>query len=301
MGGSQGCAANIVRGADCGLACDSPPPPTPPLQGAGSATVTDRVGGAGFGRSRRPLARSFSASTWIAATTFSVTSGWATKAPSRPASVSGRRRPVKRAKISGAPPASRPRMATSARLARRGEAEVVGHVEAHERRDEQRLGAGAAHRAVRRRGQIEVPLAEGVVHLQHHGRQLAVRPMAVVEAERVEDVAQHPRHCQEPDRAAAGVDPGGRQHGLDLTAQRAAGAVAVVAVVVAEEGEAVVAEEPQAPIQRRELVEIEQQLEEAVAQPVGARQVAPVDDRAVVERAHAARSSGRAGAAEGPR
>ena len=61
------------------------------------------------------------------------------------------------------------------------------------------------------------------------------------------------------------------------------------------------AEEPQVPIQRGQRVEIEQQLEEAIAQPVGARPEAPMDDFTVVERAHAARSSNRASAAVGPR
>jgi hypothetical protein len=52
-----------------------------------------------------------------------------------------------------------------------------------------------------------VPLAEGVVDLGHHRGQRAVDPVAVPEADRLEDIAQHPRVGVQPDLAVASATP----------------------------------------------------------------------------------------------
>ncbi|MNL70819.1 hypothetical protein D3C87_1958760 [compost metagenome] len=64
--------------------------------------------------------------------------------------------------------------------------------------------------------------AEGAGHLIDHGRQSAVGMMTVVEADRVEDVAQHARHGQQADRPRADVDTRALEPGVDLRPQRRA-------------------------------------------------------------------------------
>ena len=73
--------------------------------------------------------------------------------------------------------------------------------------------------------------AEGVVDFVEDGRERAVALIAEIDAERIEAVAEHPRHAEQPDRAAVGLDAGRSQMALDLIAQRPAAAVAVIAVV----------------------------------------------------------------------
>jgi hypothetical protein len=194
-------------------------------------------------------------------------------------------------------------------LARRGQAEVVSHVQAHERRDEERLGAAAMAEAVTRPGgglhQVDVPLAEGVVDLHHRRRQFAGGAMTEKDADRVEDVAQHARQAEQPNRAAGDIDAGRRQHRLDLGPERPVVARQVVALMQAEDREAAQPEQVQTPVQRRQLVQVDEQLEQPVAEPVAARRQPLMDHRAIVEAAdqaaQATRPSIGAGAGVGPR
>ncbi len=85
------------------------------------------------------------------------------------------------------------------------------------------------------RKDIGVPQAESAGDFIDHGRQATVGLVAVVEADRIEDVAQHPRHRQQSDRPLADVDFGAAQPGLDLRPQVFARAVAVIAIVKGQE------------------------------------------------------------------
>jgi hypothetical protein len=86
-----------------------------------------------------------------------------------------------------------------------------------------------------------VAFAEGVVDLGHDGRQRCRRAVAVPEADRLEDIAQHARVGVQPDLA------GGVGHAFALQqfvqpGQRVGAAVAMVAVVEAQQAEAVAAQ-----------------------------------------------------------
>ena len=70
---------------------------------------------------------------------------------------------------------------------------------------------------------------------------------AAITAVRIEGVAQHTRHRQQPDRAAIRLDPGRPHVPLDLLTQRLGGPGAVIAIVEAEQVEAVAGEQPQPP------------------------------------------------------
>ena len=72
---------------------------------------------------------------------------------------------------------------------------------------------------------------KGAGHLIDHRRQATVGPMAEVEADRVEDVAQQARHGEDADWPAANVHTGPLKAALDLDTQRALRSVAVVAIV----------------------------------------------------------------------
>jgi hypothetical protein len=84
---------------------------------------------------------------------------------------------------------------------------------------------------------IGVALTEGVVHLGHHGTQVAVGAMRVPEADRLEDPAPQSGKSLQPD-FAVGPHPLAVQQAFDPT-QRVALAVAVVAVVEAHDAAAV--------------------------------------------------------------
>ncbi len=108
-------------------------------------------------------------------------------------------------------------------------------------------------------------LAERVVHLIEDGRQRARAVVAEVEAQRIEGPAENARHAQKADGPALKVDVRRRQLGLDVGPQRAI-PWAVVPVAEAEEIEAVVREEAQIGLQAGQFVQVDQHLEDAVAQ-----------------------------------
>ncbi len=78
-------------------------------------TVTGRAGAPGFGFSRTPFANSLAASQWIAAITFSVSSGWRRNAAPSSPSVMSRRSPENVAAMIGARSEPRPRIAVVTR------------------------------------------------------------------------------------------------------------------------------------------------------------------------------------------
>ncbi len=172
------------------------------------------------------------------------------------------------------------------RLARRPHGEAVAQSHVHERRDVEPLGRGLAHHgavAGLARDHIAVALAEGVGHLVDYGRQPAVGPVAKVKAERVEAVAEHPRHAQEPDRTAC-LDSRPDQQPADLLLERGGRAVAVVGLPEAHQAEAAAGEEAQPRAGGLQAVEVQQQHEHPVAQGMPARPQARVAHHADIER-----------------
>ena len=144
-------------------------------------------------------------------------------------------------------------------------------------------------------------LFERIVNLIEEGGQRPVVAVTKIHAQRVEAIAEYPRHAEQADRAAFKIDAGGLQMPLDLRAQRPARAVAVVGVVKAHGVEAVMREQMQAPRQAIDLVEIEQHPEHAIAQPMRPRPQTAMHDHARIKRGakdHAA-SSGCGGIAGG--
>ena len=125
-------------------------------------------------------------------------------------------------------------------LGRAHEAEAVAALHVAERRDVEDLArAQLAPEAELRAGkQVAVALAEGVVDLDDDGRQRAVGAVAVPEADRLEDVAEHARVGVQPDLAVGIGDAFGAQQFVE-PGQRVGAAVAVVAVVEGEQAEAV--------------------------------------------------------------
>ena len=73
-----------------------------------------------------------------------------------------------------------------------------------------------------------MPLGVGVVHLGEDGRQRAVSPVAPEDADRVEDVAEHPGAREHEHPAAAQVDVVAPEIGVDVRPDRRGGAVAEV-------------------------------------------------------------------------
>ena len=88
--------------------------------------------------------------------------------------------------------------------------------------------------------EIAVPLAEGVIHLVEHRRKTAVRPIAIVDAEWVEDMAEQSWHAKELNGPPFDLQPRRGQGFLDISAKGPRAAIAVITVMVAEDIEAVV-------------------------------------------------------------
>ena len=177
------------------------------------------------------------------------------------------------------------------RLARRLDAEAVVHRHAEEGRHVQPLVAALLDQ---RRGalgridfdQVAVPLAEGVVDFVEDRQRRAIRRVAEPHAQRIEGVAEQARHRQQPDRATGGK-AGRRELRIDPRAQPghvAGAAVAVVRRPEAEEVEPPQREPAQPRIERRQLVQVQQQREHPVAQPMTQRSQPLVHHPAEVER-----------------
>ena len=178
-------------------------------------------------------------------------------------------------------------------VSRLREGVLVRTVEPEEGRDVQVLVVLVAERGpVEKLGQ---PLAEGVVQLGDHAGERAVAPVAPVEADRVEDVAQHAelrQHQHALDRRVAGE--------LDHRLLQRPVAVEVVGVAEREHVRRIDRHERQAALELGELVEVEKPVRDRVAEDVPRRGPARVQERPGVEsgphqlipRAAAARDAG---------
>ena len=163
---------------------------------------------------------------------------------------------------------------------RLGERVLVALVEPEEGRDvEALLVLVVPLAAVQELGQA---LAERVRELGDDARELAVAAVAPVERDRVEDVAEHPQLGEREDAldlpASLGAEPDDRLlEGRPVS-------VHVVAVVERDGVRAVDREEAEPPLELRQLVVVEQEVRDRVAERVRARLAPRVDERAGVER-----------------
>jgi hypothetical protein len=73
--------------------------------------------------------------------------------------------------------------------------------------------------AVRNGKPIAVALAKRIVNLIDHGSGGAAGRIAKENAQRIETVAEYPRHTQQPDRAAREIDARAGEESIDLFAQ----------------------------------------------------------------------------------
>ena len=235
--------------------------------------VTGWAGGAGRARNVAPLRHSLSASQWMPATTLKLKSGWPRNVLRSVASVSASRSPAKEAAMSRAPPRD-PSTATDSCSPGGNDPEIVAQVHVEERRHVEDLVAALRDRAAGaalHRDQVAVALPEGVVDLVEHGAEPTVGVVAEVDAERIEGMAEDARQREQADGPVREVETRRRQLRLDHAAQRRAGRRALgqmIAIVEGEEVEAIAREQPEPPVERVEIVEIEQRHRHGVAQLV---------------------------------
>lgn len=107
-------------------------------------------------------------------------------------------------------------------------------------------------------------------------------------------MAQNSWHRQQADRAAVEIDPDRAEQGLNLAAQVATGAIAIVAIMKGNEVETIVRKQPHAAIEPVQFIHVHKQLGHTVAEPVRLWPEPLVHHNARVEgrRDQAARSSG---------
>ena len=160
-------------------------------------------------------------------------------------------------------------------LAGLGQCHPVAALDRIERRHVERLRDGRPPRVVGVQ-QIAVPLVVGVVHLGDHAGEAAVRPVAPVDGQRVEDVAKHPGVGQHDDPAAVQVDAATGQIAVDVGADAAERIAEVVAG--AETGQ-----RPQPRRQPGQVVQVDQPLVAAIAEGVAQRGGADMADPALIE------------------
>ena len=159
-------------------------------------------------------------------------------------------------------------------------------VHRHERRDVQAFGGVLInHRPglCANLKQVGVPLAEGVVDLIQHRDELAVGVSAEVQADRVEREAEQPRHGQQADFEPFGANSRGVELLFDLAPQGYRTAIAVIARAEGKQVEPVKREQPQAPVECAQLIEIEQHHRELVGEPVPFGPQPPVHHVAAVK------------------
>jgi len=99
---------------------------------------------------------------------------------------------------------------------------------------------------IRRRAELKVVLAEGVVDLGQDGAQGSVSMVAIPEAEGIESISQDPRKAKQPDPAPCDVDAFAAQHTLDPWPQGRAVPRTMVAFEKTQQIETVEREEPRA-------------------------------------------------------
>ena len=90
-----------------------------------------------------------------------------------------------------------------------------------------------------------MPFAERVADFVEQRRKRAIASMAKIDAERIEAIAEDPRHAQELDGAAVQRDAGSEKMAFDLRAQRLLRLLAVIGVVKAHGIETAARKQPQ--------------------------------------------------------
>ena len=133
------------------------------------------------------------------------------------------------------------------------------------------------------RKQVREHLAERVRDLGDHAREGSIRAVAVVEADRVEHIAEHAQVGQQEDPAAAQVDLVLSEEPEDVLPDREPRVAEVVAPPKGEDVRAVDREERQAAVELGQLVEVEQSEVDAVAEDVLTGLAPRVDERSGVE------------------
>jgi hypothetical protein len=110
--------------------------------------------------------------------------------------------------------------------------------------------------------------AERVVHLRDDRTERARGVVRVVEADRIEDVAEQPTLREQKEGAAAKIDPARAEAVLDLVARSPAEPVQVIGIMEGKDAAPIHPEEQQPPTERLELVEVEPEIGRRVAESV---------------------------------
>ena len=171
--------------------------------------------------------------------------------------------------------------------ARLGHVELVARLHVDERRDVEILGAAMRRQSVAgacalHLERIDVLAAEGVLDLVNDRRQPPVF-VAEVDADRVEDVAEQSREAEQPDAGPCQLDTRFGQPRQHPGLQWRAVAGAMVGGAKAEEIAALDREQPEAPVDRLGLVQVQEQREDPVGEAVTHRPQPVVHDAALVE------------------
>ncbi|ROO29626.1 hypothetical protein SAHL_08855 [Salinisphaera orenii YIM 95161] len=131
---------------------------------------------------------------------------------------------------------------------------------------------------------VEVMLAESVVDLGDDRAQPAVGVLAVEQAERIEAIAEHPRHRQQAHAAAGQGHAAIGQQCLQPRPQRTAVVRAMVGVVERQPVETIAREQRRGRAGGVDRVDVQQQVPRPVAETIARRARPPVHDAGNVER-----------------
>ncbi len=130
---------------------------------------------------------------------------------------------------------------------------------------------------------ISVPLTKCVVHFVYGEAQVIIGIEGVVDSERIEDESKQPRIAEHEDAPdwLAGLGTARQPPGIFADAGSVTGAM--VAVMDAEDIEAIVAEQAETPAECGQFIHIGKQIEDAVAQFMAQRLQALVRHSAVIK------------------
>ncbi|HKI16007.1 MAG TPA: hypothetical protein VKA12_13570 [Roseiarcus sp.] len=165
------------------------------------------------------------------------------------------------------------------------DAKSIFDLHAHERRDMELLHTALPLDlcvGIINADQVRMTLAKRVRHFPDDRRRPIARVVTKVHAERVEHVAQHPRHRQQANRSVGCEASRSSQRG-DFIAQGAVAAVRVVARVKADEVEALDRQELHGARRLAEGIEIEKQPKDAIFEPMPTRPLTPMHHRADIK------------------
>jgi hypothetical protein len=109
-------------------------------------------------------------------------------------------------------------------------------------------------------------LPERIVDLIQNAANAAIGTVTEEDAKRIEGMAQHPRHAEQPDAAPA-INTGVRRHGAHPVAQPALTSGPMVTLMEAHQIEAADGEKAQ-PIEACQIIQIQQDGEDPVPKPV---------------------------------